>query len=248
MNTMAPRISLDPASVLYFQKLAIRKRAIPAGTIPLPGFTWEAERARLNGMPDKDMVKLFMTAIAYGSRAVQEGRDAATVALVHVITNPNRFTFAASCANPVMLQPLDPKYRDRIPALPDVNIRHRYAITDQLSPVVFAWEKAKNEILITNEFHFGNPNQFLAIDRVGTTSGFLNFVGTLGILLFKGEEKEFTAALPALLKDAMAARADEWLRWIHHLADKRTLFAPKHVLVDSNNPETWYYDYSGKPL
>jgi hypothetical protein len=248
MNAIPSPISLDPASVLYFQKLAVRKRPIPAGTIPLPGFIWEAERARLKGASDKDMVKQFMSAIAYGWRAVQKAGDAAMVALIRVTTEPDRFEFAVSCANPAVIEPLDPKYRDRVGNLPDVDIRHRYAITDQLCPVVFGWQKAKNEILITNEYHFANPNQFLAIDRVGTTSGFLNFIGALGILLFKEEEKEFTSALPALLKDAMTSRADEWLRWIHHLKDERALFAPKRILVERNNPETWFYDYSGKPI
>lgn len=248
MNAMPPRISLDPASVLYFQKLAVRKRPIPADTIPLPGFIWEAERARLKGATDKEMVKQFMTALAYGWRAVQRGGDAAMVTLVRVITKPDRFEFAVSCANPAVIEPLDPKYRDRVGNLPDVDIRHRYAVIDQLCPVVFAWQKAKNEILITNEYHLANPNQFLAIDRVGTTSGFLNFIGALGILSFKGEEKEFAAVLPHLLKDAIAARADEWIRWIHHLFDERALFAPKQILVERHNPEVWYYDYSGKPI
>jgi hypothetical protein len=50
------------------------------------------------------------------------------------------------------------------------------------------------------------------------------------------------------MKDAMVARADEWLRWFHHCVDEGVIFDPKRVLVDDRDYETYYYDYSGKPV
>ena len=115
-------------------------------------------------------------------------------------------------------------------------------------PIVFMWRHQTQDVLITNQFQMQSPLQFLAIDRVGTTSGFLNFVGTLNLMSAASEEAEYVKLLPQLLKDAMAAHADEWLRWFHHHVSEHVILDPRRLLMEREHPERYYYDYSGKPI
>lgn len=245
---MAPellRINLDPSSVLYLRKIAVRRRPI-RNAIPLPGFTWQAERNRLRDVTDREVGKNMMRAVAYSWRATLRDGDAAFVSLIKFTVTPDRFHFRMDCPHQKVLDPLGDKAARE--ALASVDVRHKYALMDELCPIAFVWNHAAREVLITNEFHISNPAQFLAIDRVGTTSGLLNFIGAFNIMQMQDRYDELKTIMPRLLKEAMAARADEWLRWLNHLIDERTLLEPKRLYVDKDNPETYFYDYSAKPV
>ena len=251
MNKATLRISLDPASVLYVRKIAERKRPIQTA-IPIPGFTWDADRKRLPGVTDRSVAKQIMTALALAWRAMHGDADAAFVSLVKFEVTPDHFHFGMNCPHQKVLAPLAAKSeRDMVaahPDLADLGIRHKYALMDELCPIVFVWQHAGPEVLITNENHVGNPAQFLSIDRVGTTSGLLNFIGAFNLMLLQDDQETLEAMIPRLLKDAMDARADEWLRWLNHLTTQQVLFDPKRLFVDKNDPESYFYDYAGKPV
>jgi hypothetical protein len=183
----------------------------------------------------------------------QPDRDNGFVALIKVSTSASRFGIEIHCPFTRVIAPMmDPAARKLVAddvAASTVQIQHKFALIDTACPVAFVWRHATNDVLITNEFHLADPRQFLAIDRVGTTSGFLNFIGALNLLVSSGEaEAGFVSRVPDLLKDAMTARADEWLRWLLHRVQKQVVFDPKRVLVDSRNPETYFYDYSAESL
>jgi hypothetical protein len=251
MSSTPIRINLDPAAVLYLNKLRLRQRAqIPPQAIELPHFSWSVEKSRLPGMSDKDLTKQMMSGLAAGFRAsASSAADSGFVALIRMSSTPKDYSFEAMMPFEQVLQVVtDPKRRAAMQGTPGVDIVHKYGLIDDVRcPVVFMWRSATKDVLITNEFHLGKPEQFLAIDRVGTTSGFLNFLGALNLLQAQDEDaKVYSSLFPQLLKDAMAARADEWLRWFHHCVAERAVTAPKQILVDRNHPETYFYDYSGE--
>ncbi len=254
MGTPSFELNLDPAAVLYLKKISLRTRVeITTHATELPFFAWSIEKANIPGVSDKDLTRNFMRALASAWRAMQKpDSDGGFVALIKVSTSEDRFGIQIHCPFKQVLAPLtDPVARKMVAddtAASTVNIQHKFALIDTRCPVVFLWRHATDDVLITNDFHFGNPRQFLAIDRVGTTSGFLNFIGALNLLVACGEEAGFVSRVPDLLKDAMAARADEWLRWLMHQVQKRVVFDPKRVLVDSRHPETYFYDYCAEPI
>lgn len=254
MSPEAFRINLDPASVLYLGKLALRKRdGIPRDAIELPRFAWSLDKQRLPGITDRDIVKNFMRALASAWRAMQtRPDDDGFVALVRLTSTPDRFDFEMHCPYEQVLAPLaEAAARKKLvdhPSVAGLDIQHKYALMDARCPVVFMWRHKTQDVLITNEYHTQNPQQFLAIDRVGTTSGFLNFIGALNLMSAMGEEMTYTKQLPLLMRDAMAARADEWLRWFHHHVDERVIFERRRLFVDPRHPESYFYDYSGRKL
>lgn len=247
------QISLDPASVLYFKKLSLRTRTqIPNGVIALPYLDWSADRSRLPGQSDKDITKGWMRyfAIMLAASGRRLGTDTGFVALIRVKSTQEQFSISVCAPCPDFIEPLrgpNPgahMRNDPVPA--GLDIKYKFALLDTRCPVVFIWRKATNQVLVTNEHHLQNPEQFLAIDRVNTTSGFLNFIGSLQLLsLADGTEAHYNR-LPGLMRQAMTARADEWLRWFSHLADEHVLFAPSRVLIDPQNPERYFYDYASK--
>jgi hypothetical protein len=246
-------LSLDPAAVLYLKKLAVRKREdITSHAIPLPGVTWAVQKARLPGVSDKDLAKNLMRSLAAAWRATlpsPSATDPGFVALIKVTSTVERFEFQVHCPFPKVVASIsDPAARK---ALADnsvaigIDIQYKFALIGERCPVVFMWQPKTHDMLITNQFHLANAKQFIAIDRVGTTSGFLNFIGAQLLLQASDEEDAgFLSRLPALLKEGMVARADEWLRWVFHQAEQRVIFDSKRILVDQRHPESYFYDYS----
>jgi hypothetical protein len=74
----------------------------------------------------------------------------------------------------------------------------------------------------------------------------LNFIGALSLLeaMDPHSTSHFDRA-EEWLRSAMAARADEWLRWFYHLAAEQVFFDSQRILIDPKRPETYFYDYSG---
>jgi hypothetical protein len=249
-------INLTPAEFLYFNKLALRTRdGFPASAIPLPSVVWEADTARMSKNP-RELIKMLMryfagTAAASGRRL---GHDYGFVVLVSVTITPNDYSVTAYCPRADILDPLkrprglEQFGRDPAYAVPD--ILFKAAFPDTLCPVVVLWRHATRDVLITNEQHLKNPEYFLAIDLVNTTSGFLNFIGVLKLLDYAYTSERAVAPhfarIPTMMREAIHARSDEWMRWLAHLMDKQMLFSEKHIFVDATNPERYYYNYSGR--
>ena len=240
-------INLDPAAVLYREKLLIRTRGeIGPEVIELPSFTWEIEKKRVPDLGDKDMVRNWMRYLAIASAAVAEKTkgDLAFVVLVRIQSDDRTFSLAVHCPYSQIVEPLWDKatLESRfVGTTPD--IRHKYALLDAQCPVVVAYSAASNEVLLTNENHIGNPMQFLEPEHCSTTSGLLNFIGALSLLeALKPDDAPHERA-GEWVKSAIAARNDEWLRWFFHLAAERVVLDPKRILVVPDSPETYFYDY-----
>lgn len=129
-----------------------------------------------------------------------------------------------------------------------MTIRNRFVLLDVgvLCPLAFVYSHDSAWVLISNEHHVNHPMQFLEVERCDSTSGFLNFIGVLSLLQAQDSGSTHFTRAPAWIKSAMAARSDEWLRWFYHFVEDR-IFDPSRILVRPDNPETYFYDYSGKP-
>jgi hypothetical protein len=246
-------LSLDPAAVLYRQKVLLRQRSeIAPDAVPLPSFSWGIERQRAGGMSEKAMVKQWMRYLAVAVAAAARQRrlnQLALVSLIEIGGDAQHFHFQLYCPFPEILQPLnDTAARLRLEKdgdLMNLDLHYKFALPETLCPMAFLYDRSKNSVLISNEHQIQDPIQFLAFDRCGSTSGFLNFIGSLNLLQTLRPEESGIDQLRIILRDAMAARSDEWLRWIYHLGDEQVLFDPAHILVRSSNPETYFYSYSG---
>jgi hypothetical protein len=248
------RINLDPAALLYLNKLGIRQRnQIPGRAVELPHVIWEVDKNRLPGITDRDLTKQWMRYFSgvYVSIAKLRGKDSAVVLLLKTTTTPARFGIEAFCPEPQLLAPLEK--RDLLakigedPAVANLDIRYKFGLyEDTLCPVVFVWQNATRDVLVTNEYHLNNPEQFLAIDRVGTTSGLLNFIGALSVMNVQDPAGAHYSRFPGLMREAMNAHADEWLRWFGHYSKEKVLISTKHLLVDSENSEHYFYHYTYK--
>jgi hypothetical protein len=171
----------------------------------------------------------------------------AFVALIKAGSTDDSFYFRLCCPHQQLLTPLGGRAQVeevmKEAAKTDLDIRYKFALPDLLCPIVFAYDRAARQVLVTNENHLNAPTQFLDIARVHTTSGFLNFIGTMSLLEAAEPDGKHTAKLQQLMKNAIEGRRDEWLRWLYHLLEKQALFESKRVLIDPKNPEAYYYDY-----
>jgi hypothetical protein len=247
-------IDLDPAEILYLNKLLLRKRAdIPAEVSPLPSFAWRMDKLNAPDVSDRELTKGFMRALAMSWRAVRKPHEGdAFVALVQVSPDAAHYSIHLHCPFADVVDGLrDPSGRKRIAentAVRTLDVQHKYGlVAGRVCPVVFAWRPDTEDVLVTNEFHFENSAQFIAIDRVTTTSGFLNFIGALSLLdHFDQYAQSFAARVNELLRDGINHRTDEWLRWLLQRVQEQVLLDPARLLVDAKNPEHYYYDYSSK--
>jgi hypothetical protein len=242
-------INFDAAASLYKKKLLLRRKSdLPNGLIELPSFAWNLESRHRNGMPDKDIVRQWMRYLSMATRKLGRGGTKATmfVALIKAGTENDTFSFRLCCPYQELLDPLsDPAQIQEMAdeaAGADVDVRYKFALPEALCPVVFSYEPAAKQVLVTNENQMVSPAQFLQIDKVASTSGFLNFVGTLSMLEAFDPDNDYGARLQQLMKDAITARRDEWLRWFYNFIDTRALFETAKILIDPRDPERYYFD------
>lgn len=106
-------------------------------------------------------------------------------------------------------------------------------------PVVFVFSPASDSVLLMNQNHFSDPDQFLDPALCRTTSGFLNFIGASNI---KGSMTTIVQNLEPLMNKGL----DEWFRWLYCTIETGVSFDPERVLVRRSNPEEWVYDYDGQ--
>ena len=243
-------LQLNPAEVLYRKKILLRRREnMPSNLLTLPSFKWDIEKSRMAGVDDREILKTWMRYLAWVLAACAKATGAKTlsfVALALPASDEKTFSLRVSCPYPQILAPL--KSRSELQKIAEANsgisIHHKYGLTDLLCPVAFVYESAGNHVLIINEHHLSNPMQFLEIDKCRTTSGFLNFLGSFNLLQELDDASSLADKLPQLMRDAMHARSDEWLRWFFHSNEKSVLFDPSRIFVDQKNPERFFYHYS----
>jgi hypothetical protein len=123
--------------------------------------------------------------------------------------------------------------------LRDVGVEHRYMLVeDLLVPIVVHYDSRASHVLLTNQNHFSNPDQFISPWLCSTTSGFLNFIGAQ-------ELRESRAVLVADPEAIMNEGLDEWFRWLYCTMETGKNYESRRLLVRRDNPEEWVYDYDG---
>jgi len=98
-------------------------------------------------------------------------------------------------------------------------------------------------LLVINKHHIATPDQFLDPEFCRTTSGFLNFLGTLLLLDQNSDTPDHLRAIAHKANTLADHGLDEWLRWLYCLIDFGTLYEPKRVLINSLDPEQFFYSY-----
>jgi hypothetical protein len=103
-------------------------------------------------------------------------------------------------------------------------------------PVVFSFSPETEHVLVTNQNHFSNPDQFLSPWLCRTTSGLLNFVGATNI-------RDSNIALVKDIEDVMNQGLDEWFRWLFCAMETGETFDVERLLVRKMDREEYVYAY-----
>jgi len=120
-----------------------------------------------------------------------------------------------------------------------VDVLHNYRCPlGVLFPVVILYRPASKLVLLANDNHFQDPQQFIDPHLCHTTSGFLNFVGALSLAVGQGSRQIVIRNQQAL----ESAGLSEFLRWLDEFWHNGT-WQTQRILVNAANPEEYLYDY-----
>jgi hypothetical protein len=126
-----------------------------------------------------------------------------------------------------------------LPRIAKIDIEFHFgAIVGIKVPVVVDCDRSAGRYAFENANQLQAPRQFINPYWCQTTSGFLNFLGA----------REIDGAEMFLLSDVDALEdqgLDEWFRWLYCTMETGTTFDTGRLLVRSDEPETWVYDYDG---
>jgi len=253
MTAGAPRqisFTLTPAATVYREKLLLRRKAdLPAGLQRLPGFRF-ATSAKKEAVDD--VSKLFVRGMIHvvASGIVRSTpanlKEFQFVSLAQVSRAENEFEFAFDCpyASIVELARAQLGKASSPAEVADVRIRYEIAIVPGLRMlVVFSYTPGSKTLLVTHKNHLSNPTQFLKPDLCKTTSGFLNFIGTLFLLEEISSEVDNFSPILAFANSELNRGLDELLRWIYCLVDRNELYNGDRILIDPQNPERFFFSY-----
>ncbi len=253
---------MTPAATVYREKLLLRTREdIPSEAEALPGFLFRLAKRDMPQMGQSEasgklFVKGMMHLLAFALTKFRGGESAdfQFVSLVQLSITETEFRFSFDCPYPAIVQFMqEPQLAERpslesLGSLTDMSMKYDFALPNEIRlPVVFVYQPAKSFLHIANQNHFSNPSYFLEPEHCRTTSGLLNFIGTLLLLEQMSDQKSEYAHIRKILAQAenvLNSNLDEWLRWLYCLVDTSALFDQKRILVDPENPEKYYYDYS----
>ena len=215
--------------------------------IPTLAYTWPTdgsdERFR-EGV--RTFMRLFAGSIA---ASLDAGRpEHQFVSLLRIQPGPSELRFELTCpyAEPLdFFRRIQGDGRDEARAqlkarTSDLDVQHKYFVKEgDVVPVVTTWRPAEHQLAFFNLNHRDDPRQFTNPYLTRTTSGFLNFVGSLelgpdGVRAFTG------------LEPLMNQGLDQWFRWLYALVDTGVKLDPELLLVRSGNPEDYVYVYAGR--
>lgn len=242
-------LRLSPAAAVHREKLMLRRRAdLPEPLIGLPSFnfhtTVDSASPDLEKMLVKGMIQLIALAILDFTSERKEDFTFATLA--RSTLDGGKFSFEFFCPH-MQLVELVNSYHVRRPSyerLANLAIRYKFILLSDLTmPLVFSYQPRNGELLVTNENQTQSPEQFLNPDWCRTTSGFLNFVGTLSMLSRAGDEAHHLERIASKINTVLDQGLDEWLRWLFCLIDTRSLCDTKQIMVDPEDPEKYFYSY-----
>jgi hypothetical protein len=187
----------------------------------------------------------MMQAIALAITEFTKTNELTFVSLVSSTLKDDHYIFDFNCPYPRLIElikNLRAVSSADVASIGDLNIRHKFSLVDGLlMPLVFWYQPQQRELLVTNENQLQYPDRFLEPGSCRTTSGLLNFLGTLLFL-----DKADTARIESIIAQANTAvdqEDDEWLRWLYCLVDTRTLCETKRIMIDPEKPEQYSYSY-----
>jgi hypothetical protein len=243
------QFALTPAATLYREKLLLRRKAgLPPGLQRLPGFRF-ATSIKQQGVYDasklfvKAMIHVIASAIARSTPV--NLKEFQFVSLAQWSIAEDKFEFAFDCPYaPVVELARAQLGTAGSPRDAGVTIRYEIMIRSGLRmPVVFSYTPGDNTLLVTHKNQLSDPSQFLRPELCKTTSGFLNFIGTLFLLEEIAPEANNIPPILALANSELNRGIDEMLRWIYCLVDRYELYSTDRILVDVQNPERFFFNY-----
>ena len=239
---------LTPAAAAYREKLMLRRRDdLPADLCALPAFDFRAPSKEVAPEIQKELVRGIFQLFASGIVEFW-GTNQAELQFVSSIRHTlarGEFEFDFACPFPTLVELIQINLKDARRALgriKNLNIKYKMLLPDNARvPVVFVYVPNNNTLLVTNENHYGNPQQFLDPELCRTTSGFLNFIGTFLLLENIPDGATHVETVIAKGNDVMNRGLDEWMRWLYRLADTNMIYEQKRILVDPKNPEEFFF-------
>lgn len=239
---------LTPAAAAYREKLMLRTRDdLPPGLCELPAFDFRAPAREAAPEIQRGLVKGMFQLVA---SAIVEYWDTNQsqlqfVSSIRYSVARGEFEFDFACPFPVLTELIQKNIKDARRAagrIKNLSIRYKMRVPDNLRvPIVFVYEPTNKALLVTNENHFSNPQQFLDPELCRTTSGFLNFIGTFLLLENITDGAVLVEETLAQGNIVMNRGLDEWMRWLYCLVDKNIVYQQKRILVDPEAPETFFF-------
>ena len=218
-------------------------RPVPAVTMSNPAAGWDNER-----LGNEVKLRLRLFAAGVDTTIAPRSGDVSFVTLTQLDFDGEQFALRIHCPYAAPLEALSRMWRSDVAReekealaarAADLAVTHKMILNPgDLLPLVVMSEPAADKAILSNEFQFSHPQQFLDIGRARTTSGLLNFIGTLLIHSDRGH------VLPDLTP-AMNQGLDEWFRWLYCRMDTGAAFDPARLLVHKQEPERFVYDYDG---
>ncbi|MEP6729371.1 MAG: hypothetical protein ABJE10_01980 [bacterium] len=218
---------------------------------PLPGFKFSSSHAATD---DPEFLKFFISSfLRLYAVGVQEmfGGDAAELEFVLLckfrqVDETLRFQSYAPWPklNEFMMNAVDQSVVAQLPALLNSFTgaieKHCAFPNDVWVPVAVVYNPLSNHILFSNINQLESGDQFLKVGLTRTTSGYLNYLGTLMFRLAAQPKMKIEVAnLDNLLGKGM----DPFIRWIHHAAATGIVFDSDRVFVNVDNPEEYDFKY-----
>jgi hypothetical protein len=115
------------------------------------------------------------------------------------------------------------------------------AVEGSTVPFVTVYNPPLKKVLFTNENQIHSPKQFLNPMLCSSTSGFLNFVGTM--MLLDTQEEPTAVFYEDLDKLVDRPETEQWFQWLLHFTDTRIAYQSSRLFVGSENPEEFRYYY-----
>jgi hypothetical protein len=107
-------------------------------------------------------------------------------------------------------------------------------------PVAVVYSPTRQNILFSNLNQIDAGDQFLNPGLCRTTSGFLNYLGSLMVKLSLNPKMRIQVANIECL---LGKHLDPFIRWIHHAAATGAVFDSDRLYVNVDRPEEYDFKY-----
>jgi hypothetical protein len=219
----------------------------------LPGFTFGLPRT---GSDDEafgrsfidTMMRLYAMAVRHEFQAAKD--VAQFVALCQLSWSDDRLSFTGFAPREgiktfVQQSIASKQAMAKLPALLDSfdgKMVRRCAFPAEVwVPLAVVYTPADGQILFSNINQLESPAQFLNPAYCTTTSGFLNYLGSLLL------QTSITPNQRIQVKDVhhlVGQGVDPFIRWIHHAIASGSIFDSNRIFVKTADPEQYDFKYS----